>query len=72
MKSYRLLVWGADHGKQSADHFDAQHHLFNLLFDNKLIHRLMDGVNCVLDLGYGAANWAIQVAENYPNAQVKC
>lgn len=46
------------------------HTAFSLLFDQRLIFPLGLNPRRVLDLGCGAGNWAVDVAEQYPQAEV--
>ena len=57
--------------KEEADRLEAQHQVFNLVFDNRLIFPPVEDLDSVLDLGYGAASWAIEVAEMYPDCEVR-
>ena len=56
--------------QDEADRLEAQHRVLDLVFDSRLIFPPVTSVRNVLDLGYGAASWAIEVAENYPNCEV--
>ncbi|MCJ1398796.1 hypothetical protein MMC11_001997 [Xylographa trunciseda] len=56
--------------EEEADRLEAQHHVLNLVFDNRLIFPPLDAPKNVLDLGYGAASWAAEVAESYPDCEV--
>ena len=44
--------------------------MLDTVFDGRLIFPPVAAVGDVLDCGYGAASWAIDVAENYPDATV--
>ncbi|KUL83460.1 hypothetical protein ZTR_10930 [Talaromyces verruculosus] len=52
------------------DRLELQHQVFNLVFDNRLIFPPIRNPRRVLDCGYGAGNWALEVAERYPHCQV--
>jgi len=47
-----------------------QNRVFNLIFDGKLIFPPVTNLRNVLDCGYGAASWAVDVAESYPECEV--
>lgn len=53
------------------ERLEAQHRVFSLMFDGKLIFPPMTRVENVLDCGYGSASWAIEVAELYPDCEVR-
>jgi hypothetical protein len=57
-------------GQGEADRLEKQHRVFTLMFDEKLIFPPLNNVRNVLDCGYGAASWAVDVAEEYPDCQV--
>lgn len=52
------------------DRLELQQSIFNLVFDNRLIFPPIRNPRRVLDCGYGAGNWALEVAERYPDCQV--
>ncbi|KAL3712368.1 hypothetical protein TMatcc_001067 [Talaromyces marneffei ATCC 18224] len=52
------------------DRLELQQQVFNLVFDNRLIFPPIHNPRRVLDCGYGAGNWALEVAERYPHCQV--
>jgi len=51
---------------------DYQHILFLMVFDGKLAFSPVDHIplNNVLDLATGTGKWAIDFADQYPNANV--
>ncbi|MCJ1370701.1 hypothetical protein MMC20_001914 [Loxospora ochrophaea] len=55
---------------EETDRLLLQHQVFDILFDNKLIFPPITNPRTVLDCGYGAASWAVDVAENYPDCTV--
>lgn len=59
-----LTVW-----QEEANRLEIQHQLFNLIFDGRLIFPPVTGPKNVLDCGYGAASWAVELAETYPDCQ---
>ena len=69
------LVWLTAHaltiGQGEIERLEAQHRVFNLMFDGKLIFPPLTKVENVLDCGYGSASWAIEVAEEYPDCEVR-
>ncbi|KAL8950466.1 MAG: hypothetical protein Q9222_003506 [Ikaeria aurantiellina] len=56
--------------EEEADRLEAQHRIFNIVFDGRLFFPPVARVRSVLDCGYGAASWAIEVAENDPSCTV--
>lgn len=52
------------------DLLTAQHRLLDIVFDGRLIFPPITNVSNVLDCGYGAASWAIEVADSYPQSRV--
>ena len=57
--------------KGEAERLENQHLVFSLMFDQRLIFAEMTTVRNVLDCGYGTASWAIEVAETYPDCEVR-
>ena len=45
--------------------------MFEIVFDGRLIFPPVTDVRRILDLGYGAASWAIDVSESYPDSTVR-
>lgn len=56
--------------QEEADRLEAQHRMLNIVFDDRLIFPPLVNPKNVLDLGYGAASWAMEVAETYPDCEV--
>ncbi|PKS08897.1 hypothetical protein jhhlp_003510 [Lomentospora prolificans] len=52
------------------DRLEAMHSVFCRVFDNRLIFPPIRNPRRILDCGFGAGNWAIDVAERYPNCEV--
>lgn len=52
------------------ERLEAHHRVFNLIFDGRLIFPPITNLRNVLDCGYGAASWAVEVAETYPDCEV--
>lgn len=52
------------------DRLEMQHRVLDIVFDGRLIFPPVANVRDVLDCGYGAATWAVGVAEGYPNCKV--
>lgn len=47
------------------------HEVFNRVFDNRLIFPPLPTPRRILDCGFGAASWAIDVAEQFPTCEVR-
>lgn len=58
-------------GQGEADRLEKQNRVFNLMFDGKLIFPPLTNPRNVLDCGYGAASWAVEVAETFPDCEVR-
>lgn len=55
--------------QEEAYRLETQNRVFNLVFDGRLIFPPVTGPSNVLDCGYGAASWAVELAESYPDCQ---
>lgn len=55
--------------QEEVHRLETQNRLFNLVFDGRLIFPPVTGPKNVLDCGYGAASWAVELAESYPDCQ---
>lgn len=55
--------------EEEAYRLENQHRVFNLVFDGRLIFPPVTSPKNVLDCGYGAASWAMELAESYPDCQ---
>ena len=53
--------------QEEAYRLETQHRMFNLVFDGRLIFPPVTGPKSVLDCGYGAASWAVELAERFPD-----
>ncbi|KAL2217874.1 S-adenosyl-L-methionine-dependent methyltransferase [Thermoascus aurantiacus ATCC 26904] len=53
-----------------AERLELQHQIFNRVFDDRLIFPPIPKPRRILDCGYGAGAWAVDVAERYPNCEV--
>ena len=60
---------GSSIWQEEAYRLETQHRLFNLVFDGRLIFPPVTSPKKVLDCGYGAASWAIELAENHHDCQ---
>ncbi|KAI9741701.1 MAG: hypothetical protein M1834_000086 [Cirrosporium novae-zelandiae] len=56
--------------QDEAERLEMQHRMLEYVFDNRLIFPYVPNPRRVLDCGYGAASWAIEVAEQYPSCDV--
>jgi hypothetical protein len=61
----------AIHRQEEAERLELQHKVFNRVFDNRLIFPPIPRPQRVLDCGYGTASWAIEVAEQHPECEVR-
>lgn len=52
------------------DRLDLQHHIFSLLFNGKLHFAPVKSPQRILDWGTGTGIWAIDIAEEFPSAEV--
>ncbi|KAF3906218.1 hypothetical protein ABW20_dc0101622 [Dactylellina cionopaga] len=53
-----------------ADRLNRQHAVFRKIFDSRLIFPPVENPKRVLDCGYGSGAWAIEAAEQYPEAEI--
>ena len=56
--------------KEEQERLQAQHRVLSLVFDGKLVFPPVPRLRDALDLGYGAATWAIELAEQHPDCEV--
>lgn len=56
--------------QDEAERLELQHRVFHKIFDSRLIFPPVPRFQRVLDCGYGAGTWAIEVAEQYPSCEV--
>ncbi|KAL8829260.1 MAG: hypothetical protein Q9170_006255 [Blastenia crenularia] len=56
--------------QEEADRLESQHQVLNMVFDERQFFPPVQRVRSVLDCGYGAASWAIEVAEANPSCTV--
>lgn len=56
--------------QEEIDRLTDQHQILHLVFDEKLIFPPVQKLRDVLDCGYGAASWAVEVADYYPECKV--
>ncbi|KAK3943373.1 methyltransferase [Diplogelasinospora grovesii] len=63
--------WGSNDAR-AAESMDINHHMLTLCLDGKLFRAPLDGdkIEKVLDVGTGTGIWAIDFADQYPNAEV--
>lgn len=45
--------------------------MLRTVFDNRLIFPPVSKPEKILECGFGAADWAVDVAEHYPDAEVR-
>jgi hypothetical protein len=58
------------HDQEEAERLDLQHRVFSRVFDGRLIFPPIPRLRRVLDCGYGAGSWAVDVATQYPDCKV--
>lgn len=68
--NFLVLNNGLNDRQEEIDRLTDQHQLFHLVFDGKLIFPPVHKLRDVLDCGYGAASWAVEVADSYPLCRV--
>ncbi|KAL2872320.1 class I SAM-dependent methyltransferase [Aspergillus lucknowensis] len=56
--------------EDEAERLELQHRIFSRVFDSRLIFPPIRHLRTVLDCGYGAGSWAIDVAEQNPDCEV--
>ncbi|CEL01449.1 Putative UMTA methyltransferase family protein [Aspergillus calidoustus] len=56
--------------EDEAERLELQHRIFSRVFDGRLIFPPIRRLQKVLDCGYGAGSWAIDVAEQNPDCEV--
>uniref|UniRef100_A0A093V652 Phosphoethanolamine N-methyltransferase 3 n=1 Tax=Talaromyces marneffei PM1 TaxID=1077442 RepID=A0A093V652_TALMA len=69
LRSTALCKKSSSFTADEIDRLELQQQVFNLVFDNRLIFPPIHNPRRVLDCGYGAGNWALEVAERYPHCQ---
>lgn len=68
--NFRDLKTVLNDRQEEIDRLTDQHQILHLVFDEKLIFPPVRRLNDVLDCGYGAASWAVEVADSYPHCKV--
>lgn len=63
-----VLIPSSD--QEEAERLESQHQVFNRVFDNRLIFPPVPRLRRILDCGYGAGSWAVDVAERHPDCEV--
>ncbi|KAM3463187.1 hypothetical protein NHJ6243_003431 [Beauveria neobassiana] len=56
--------------EEEIERLELMHNVLSKVFDNRLIFPPMVTLRKILDCGCGAANWAVDVAEQYPDCEV--
>ncbi|EAU38197.1 conserved hypothetical protein [Aspergillus terreus NIH2624] len=56
--------------EEEAERLESQHQVLNRVFDNRLIFPPVPRLRRILDCGYGAGSWAVDVAERHPDCEV--
>lgn len=47
------------------------HSMLRMVFDNRLIFPPVSRPKLILECGFGAGDWSVDVAEQYPDAEVR-
>jgi hypothetical protein len=47
------------------------HSMLRTVFDNRLIFPPVSRLKMILECGFGAGDWSVDVAEQYPDAEVR-
>lgn len=58
--------------QEEAQRLEDQQQVFQRIFDNRLIFPPIHRLKRVLDCGHGSASWAVDVAEQNPDCEVRC
>lgn len=64
------LKWESNIHQVEVARLEAQHAVLRQVFDNRLIFPPVDTIRTILDCGCGAGDWAVDVANQYPEAEV--
>ena len=56
--------------KEESERLQQQHGVLNLVFDGRLVFPPVARLYDALDLGYGGATWAFELADEHPECQV--
>ncbi|KAL1987757.1 hypothetical protein VTN96DRAFT_2597 [Rasamsonia emersonii] len=67
--SYRAGQYLLPNDDREQDRLDLGHHIFKLILDGELFRAPIEP-RCVLDIGTGTGLWAIDLADEYPDAEV--
>jgi len=57
--------------QEEADRLEEQNSMFDIVFDGRLFFPPVEEPKRVLDCGYGSGSWAVVVAEEYPECDVR-
>lgn len=57
--------------QEEAQRLDNQQLVFHRIFDHRLIFPPIPQLRRVLDCGHGSGSWAVEVAEEYPDCEVR-
>jgi ubiquinone/menaquinone biosynthesis C-methylase UbiE len=57
--------------KEEAEHLELMHSVFCRVFDDRLIFPPVRAPKRVLDCGFGAGDWAFEVARAFPDCEVQ-
>lgn len=70
MDPHLLTCVASPFDQEEVDRLEHQQRVFDLVFDTRLIFPPIQEPQRILDCGYGAGAWAVEVAEQFPDCQV--
>ncbi|KAF5864000.1 hypothetical protein ETB97_008935 [Aspergillus alliaceus] len=68
--SYRPGAYILPNDEREQERLDLLHHVFRLCLDGRLCRTELTNPQKILDVGTGTGIWAIEVADDYPSAEV--